>query len=162
MVSGFPVRFLLDGGMLCTQQLSHPQSFTERSTMLMLGIPKILLKLSFYVFYHGVFLSASQSSLNNAPPALTPQHAVVCFTVVLFGLYQEFPITQAKNRSGSSHWPLHSVKPSPSQLRLRQRQVLGPCTTRSEQSLVLSHANGKNHIEQLDSTINSYLCISHV
>lgn len=89
------------------------QFFTERSMMLLLDTPEILLKLSFYVFYHGVLLLASQSSLNNAPPALIPQHAL-CFTVVLFGLYHtQFPITPAKNRSGSSHWTLHRAKPSP-------------------------------------------------
>lgn len=114
MVSSFPVRFLLHGVILYIQQLSHPQFFTERSMMLLLGIPKILLKLSIYVFYHGVLVLVSQSSLNSVPPALIPQHAV-CFTTALFGLYHtQFPSLQPKNRSGSCHWPLHRVKLSPS------------------------------------------------
>lgn len=64
--------------------------------MLLLGIPKILLKLSFCVFYHGVLVLVSQSSLNSIPPALIPQHAV-CFTMALFGLYHtQFPSLQPK------------------------------------------------------------------
>lgn len=145
------MRFLLDGEILYIQQLSHPPSFTERSMMLLLGTLEILLKLSFYVFYHGVFLLASQSSLNNAPPALIPQDAV-CFTVVLWPL----PHTV-------SHHPRQKQQPvttsqgetKPQQLRLRHRPVLGPCTTRAAQRLLLPHASGK-------ITLNSTAQLTHI